>query len=77
MLVDFGENCFHVLGQFPVGIMRLKLADITYVPDMVAHAIVFLVGMLQLASGYLFAHLDRFEHRTIAEAAAADIVDFA
>ena len=77
MLVDFGENRFHVLGQFPVGIMRLELADITYIPDMIAHAIIFLVGMFQLTTGDFFAHLDRFEHRTITEAAAADVVDFA
>src|SRR5262245_50681357 len=55
--------------------MRLELAHVADPPDVVADAIGFLVPPVYFVAADLFAHLNGFEHGTVAVAATADVVN--
>src|SRR5437870_12052477 len=75
--MNFLENFAHVVAKFPVRIMRLKLTHVADPPDVVADAVGFLVPPVYFFAADFLAHLDGFEHGTIALPAAADVMDFA
>src|SRR5439155_12084041 len=76
-VMNFLENFAHVVAKFPVRIMRLKLTHVADPPDVVADAVDFLVPPVYFFAADFLAHLDGFEHGTIAVPAAADVIDFA
>ena len=56
--------------------MLLKLSHIADPPDVVSDPVRLLVAPSQFASTYFLAKGNRFEHRTVAVPAAADVVHF-
>src|SRR5439155_22660961 len=70
------ENFAHPVAKFPVWIMRLELSYVADPPDMVADAVVFFVCPLYFSAADFFAHLDCFQHGTVAMPTAAEIIDF-
>ena len=77
LFVNFGQNGVQIITIRPVRIMGLELADIADEPDMIAVPAVLDAFKFQLLPRNPLANLDRFEHRAIAVAAAAGVVDFA
>ncbi len=74
--VDLTKDIMNCPREMPGREMSTKLGDITDPPDMVTNTIGFHVTSLKLFAGNGFAHLDGFKYRAVAEAGAADIVDF-
>src|SRR5262249_7614567 len=73
---DLGQNRGYVVGWRPAGIVALEARQIADPPDMIADPILVAVGPIQLATGDRLSQIDRLDHRAIAEATAADVVDF-
>src|SRR5205814_1880499 len=61
--------------QLPVRVVAGELAHVADPPDVIAGAVGFGVRPLHRPGGELLADRDGLEHRTVAEAAAADVVN--
>src|SRR5947209_10596183 len=57
--------------------MGLKFPNVTDPPDVIADSVIFLVRPSQLSPANFLTQLDRFQHRTVAVPAAADVVNLA
>ncbi len=76
-LEDLVDDPGQVVGLLPDGVVRLELAGIADVPDVVADPVGLVVDQVHLLAGAGFAEVDRLFHRAIAEPAAAGVVDLA
>jgi len=73
--MDFFEDFPEAVAVIPVRIVILEFPDIADPPDVVADAIVFLVGPAERFPADFLAEVDGFKHGTIRVPAAADVVD--
>src|SRR5881398_1766787 len=73
---DLLQNFRQSEAKFPLRIMRLKFPDIADPPDMIADAVGFLVVADKLATADFFTQRNRFQHRAIAKAPAAHVINF-
>src|ERR1700677_3575808 len=71
------ETLVCVVLLFPFRIVPGELAGVAYPPDVVTRTVIFFVSVVQLSARNLFADLDRFQHRSVAETAAANVVNLA
>src|SRR5512135_2213828 len=55
--------------------MAHEFGDIAYPPYMVAFTAGLFIAPIELFLGDLFANLDGFQHGTVADASAADVID--
>src|SRR5690242_10134726 len=74
-LVDLAENLLDPVLEPPARIVGLEVAEIADPPAMVAHPRLVAQLPVQLTAGDLLAELDRLEHRAVALASTADVVD--
>src|SRR5690606_23236638 len=75
--VNLLEDRADVVADRPVRIVFAEPASIGNPPDVVAGAVLLAVGPVELLASDLLADLDRFEHRAVAVAPAAHVVDLA
>ena len=74
---DFVDNSGQVVCLLPRWVMRLKLACVTDIPDVVADPVVFGVDQVHFLAGTTLTEADRLPHRAIAESAATRVVNLA
>jgi hypothetical protein len=72
---DLLQNFPQSEAKFPLRIMRSKFAHITDPPDVIADAIALLIMPGELAAADFFTQRNRFQHRAIAKAATAHVVN--
>ena len=75
-LVDFSEDVLDGVLVFPVRVVALEFADVADIPDVVADAVFFEVGEVELFACESLADADGLEHGAVRVAAAADVIDF-
>src|SRR2546429_3709164 len=73
---DLLQNFAQSEAKFPLRIMRLKFPHIADPPDVIADAVGLLIMPGELAAADLFTQRDRFQHRAIAKAPTAHVVNF-
>src|SRR6266513_2886901 len=73
---DLLKNFPQSEAKFPLRIMRLKFPHIADPPDMIADAVGFLIMPGEFAAANFFAERNRFQHRAIAKASTAHVVNF-
>src|SRR5581483_6064521 len=76
-LVNRLDDGLQIIAVRPIGVVRLELAHVADVPDVVAGPGSFGILPTQLAAADLLAQGHRFQHGTMAVAAAASVVHFA
>ena len=74
---DLLQDAPDVVLESPLRIMRLEAAVVADPPDVVADPVRVLVRPVELLADDLLGQLDRLEHRGVAEATPADVVDLA
>src|SRR5207248_11108772 len=73
---DLLQNFAQPEAKFPLRIMRLKFPHIADPPDVIADAIALLVMPGEFAAADFFTKRNRFQHRAIAKAPTAHVIDF-
>src|SRR5438477_7607990 len=73
---DLLQNFPQSVAKFPLRIMRLKFPHITDPPDVIPDAIALLIMPGELAAGDFFTKRNRFQHRAIAKASTAHVINF-
>ena len=75
LFIDLAQETGNVILERPGRIMTHEFSVIAYPPYMVAFAVHIRIGPRKLLGRDLLAYLNGFQHRTIAGAAAADIIN--
>src|SRR5437660_2597152 len=73
---DLLQNFPQSEAKFPLRIMRLKFPYITDPPDVIADAVGLLIMPGEFAATDFFTQRNRFQHRAIAKASTAHVVNF-
>src|SRR6266404_6703793 len=75
--MDLAQNSAKIVTELPVRVMTLEFSNVADPPDLIADPVLFFVLPFQFSAADLLAKIDRFQHRTIAMPAAADVVNLA
>src|SRR5881275_74675 len=73
---DLLQNFAQPEAKFPLRIMRFEFPHITDPPDVIADAVSLLIMPGEFAAADFFTQRNRFQHRTIAKAPTAYVVNF-
>jgi hypothetical protein len=67
----------NIIFKLPLGIVLLKTRKVTNPPNVISSPVFVDVSRIKRLSGDLLAYLDGFQHGTVAESAAAHVIDLA
>src|SRR5207248_9221267 len=73
--IDFSQDIGDIVSRLPTLVMGLEVGEIADPPHVIALAVFFHILPFDILAGDLLTQFNTFDHRAIAEAATADVID--